>query len=780
MDTQADSQLNRLMPRQQPDPHQLMMDVRLALQQATNTFVWSRLEHNHWSRFWGQQYDNFNFTKARSLDELPEGLTGLHQVHPFPGAANLRPTKVNEIILQLGDTLTVAADRAHTEIMPELLDGTNNQRMARAEAWGGVLHYEKRRAKSQRRRFLRQMADLALEYGHSVGRISWRGRRKTVGKTISAEKVAEFITAALLEQQGSEPTENGPDDAATEQAEQAAAFMIQDMAADDTLKPALVDLLMQYDPEMTKKEAARAASRLKTGEELTYFVATEAAAGLDYRALTPGLDVFYPVDTTRIAEARLIVVSDWLTQVELEAMIEDDDWNETNVDKLIELGPAATAGAFGGVQPWILSRGIIGMDVDKATHLSGTAQRFQVLWVYYQASAIDGTPCWYRTVLAPRLGDQSMLLRHAVAENDHAQCTFVDYVREEFRPCMWASQGIGELAASDQEVIRKATNYTLDNADLKIRPPQMVDPTLYAGKQIIAPGLVIPMRRKAGEFGMQKIDIGGDAEEMFQAEAKAHERLDRLFQIGTGAYIDPIAKQNRMEAMINDWLDFVERSDRLAFLTIQQYATDKVRSLANDGQAFITEVSGDDIRGDFLTETTFAASSLDPKAVESQLKMFTTYLSTMDRNGLTDWSVATRLMAMLINPTWGKMIKAPQRAQEDDYNDVMRIWNNIVNDAPEDPMVMSGNHAYRAQLLQQLINMPSINEDGQPITDEATGQTLPNRGSQIVQTQPGPQAKYLRRLKFEQMQATQTQNASTGRLGVKPLNNEEEPTRAAA
>jgi hypothetical protein len=83
------------------------------------------------------------------------------------------------------------------------------------------------------------------------------------------------------------------------------------------------------------------------------------------------------------------------------------------------------------------------------------------------------------------------------------------------------------------------------------------------------------------------------------------------------------------------------------------------------------------------------------------------------------------------------------------------------------PYVAGKNHKARAQMLNEIINLPAIDEEGNPITDEA-GQPVPGRIARILQENPDVAALVSKRAKFEGFQASQFDNAEVGRTGVEP------------
>jgi hypothetical protein len=127
-----------------------------------------------------------------------------------------------------------------------------------------------------------------------------------------------------------------------------------------------------------------------------------------------------------------------------------------------------------------------------------------------------------------------------------------------------------------------------------------------------------------------------------------------------------------------------------------------------------------------------------------------------------------KLATMMINPAWGKLlVNSSEKAELQDAEDVSSILSAALNGI-EKPYLAGKNHAARAQMIEQLINMPAMDEDGNPIADPQTGQPVPGRIARIMQQNADAAALVMNRLKFEQTQAMQLENADIGRRGVSP------------
>lgn len=124
-------------------------------------------------------------------------------------------------------------------------------------------------------------------------------------------------------------------------------------------------------------------------------------------------------------------------------------------------------------------------------------------------------------------------------------------------------------------------------------------------------------------------------------------------------------------------------------------------------------------------------------------------------------------MAMMINPTWARLLVKPgAKAERENVDDITSILAAALNGI-EKPYVAGKNHAMRLQLMQQLIDMPMM-QAGKPLIDEPSGQPMPNRIKRIMSENPDVAELVMKRMEFEQFQAQQFENAEIGRKGVEP------------
>lgn len=767
------SPLAALRVRQTPPLARLRSEIETALRDSGK--IWERMEHNHAARFCQWEGHTLKCRKPGKLD-LPPGK--LPDVFPFPGAADMEVKLVDEIINEFNDLLMVAARDAQTSIMPTGLDMTDEARVAMAQAFGEVREFMRENGRRDCDTALAQWADCAWEYGHGVMFTGWDEKLQVDQRTMTADQVRAVMVRAALEQAvmlRAELARQMGEPEGSELSEQEQAMIIQniesrwqEMLMDPSYNDQLEAQLLAVDPELAPVEARRVMADLRMEEDAVYYVSQVLSAEPEWVALKPGVNVFYPATTTRIQQAPFVLMSEWMFAHELQSMAADtragERWDAQAVKDALEAGPKSEQ--FMGlrdVPSWVLSGSV--EDVDFKSITDDTAPRFLVLTAYYRATSLGGVPAIFRTTWCESAPEA--VLHHACAEHAHGRYPFVDYVREPRATHLWDSRGVGEISFSGQEELRMQANFLSDNASLTIKPPLEVPRRSEGGREVIAPGSQHPVRRAGDTASLfRKIDVGGDPRGSIEVQQTVMSRENRYWLRGSES--DPIAKQNRWKRLAGDWTLCVRELEIMTFQLIQQFVPDDVATGALNGRIAALAVTREDIQNKFSLSVEFDTGVLDPKTVEGRMKMLREYVAAMDHEGLLKTEPLLRLMTMWINPAWSRLlVHTSSKAAKDDAEDLARVLS-LALQGIESPYVAGKNHAARAAMLEQLINMPATDEQGQPLTDPQTGQQVPGKIARTMQQDPDVAALVMKRHKFETFQAQQMQNADTGRLGVEP------------
>lgn len=759
MKLDSDTPLSVLSPMTKPDCNEILTNLKESLNRAHSIALWSRMEQNHYARWcwWPGQHPSC----VRPL------VQGARPPMPWPNCADLRVRLVDTVIKEYGDLLDLAERRVVPRILPALGDPTDAPNMEKAAAWGSVFEYYNELAEYDLQRAKSQMRGIAWEYGHGIAYVGWDEQRQMMKKTLDAKTVMQLIAMDVLGDQ--QPTVSEADDAL-----QGA----QQVVADPDLKPALIGALMKIDPEMTPREAKRVAKLLNGDKPVDYFVPKIVRAVPQMRGLTPGLDVFYPPETTTIQKAQFVVMPEWWTDVEMRANVTTRDWDSDAVEAIIEkcmagrstfLNAIVTGWSSPAGVPWLLTGGMIGMGFQYSDVTTKNCHLWQLLRVCYRASDPEtGVPVMYTTIFHPDLPDQYVF--HGASVDDHAKYPFCEYIRESDAATMWQSRGIGELSFSEQEELRFQANFCFDNAAITIRPPYEVDGRSEVAVTGLAPGVRVTTKSSGPNSGVKKIDVGGDATWSIEVQKMAVARANNYHKMGAAPEMNPIAQQTAQQARVNEWILAVKQANKMIFATIQQHCPENIKATAINGNPANLDITREQIQGEFSIFMEFDVATLDPKALEARAKMVREFVAPLDNAGVLQIAPLLKEMMMGINPQWGKMVSDESAAAEQQEDlAIMNAMRALLGLEPK--YISGGNPKLRGQVTQKILTLPALDEKGQPIQDPATGRMLPGYAQTMVSARPDVAALFENLLKHEQFESEQQDNVEIGRKGVKPIQN---------
>jgi hypothetical protein len=752
--------MTALSPRDKPDVKSMVEEIRRAAERAGNLDFYARMEANHWTRhnYWeGQSWSG--------RKELLEG-TDPRKVFPWPGASDARVPLIDELINERTDQLIVAFDLARFRVGPRDLTVDNNAQN-RAVLWSGVAEYYQDETREMCRTAMTQWADWSEEFGHALLYVGWDEelaleRKALTERDLLQMQVQAALTAATNEavaamQASGTPVED-PSAALTEQQQQAIAVGVEARLAEVVRHPAEVEALMaalmEYDGAMPESEARRIAGDVRRTGAAEYFVPYVHKSQPCWTACMPYIDALYPPEVRHIQKAPWVALAEWLTEAELRERVASEGWSESWVERLLKhKGRAFDFGAqqWASQRDWVLAGGMVGTGVNAGS--SNDAPLYQVLHVFYRATAQAGVPCVYRTVLSGWIDDESAI--HEPCPYAHGQYPFRERVREAKAKTMIESRGIGEISFSDQSSLKTHRDQRNDNASLQLLPPAEVTVQQAGGRfPLLRPGVQIP-RRSTGASGINWLKPPGDPAASERAEQDIRLSSDRYW--GRGAAVDPDVKLTRARARVNHFLTDVREVWKLTFQLIQQYAPDELRVASVRGLPVDLQATREDIQGQVSLDLTFDPADFDVATVLKKLQVLNEGLLPLDRSGSINTNNILRAAVSAIMPGWVSEIipQSSEQTKASEIEDEDRALGQLLL-GMEQPYVPGRDHQARLETLRR--RMTAQNPDGSPCA-----------AARIAQANPDIAALIENRMKFHQFQLEQQQNADIGRKGVDEL-----------
>jgi hypothetical protein len=741
MPREDESQLALLSPNTKPDCDRLLVDLKAALNRAANYSLWDRMMHCHNARFaYWRGHDPYSCRKWLTPGQTPP--------RPWPGAADLEIRLVDQIIKEFGDLCAIASRRAQPHILPSDLEADDDDRMNKAELWGGVLEHYREQEEYRMNCATAELCGIGNEYGHGLMFCGWKEERRLVKKTLDADVVDNMLATTYI-------NPDAPD-----------------------MQELLASMIQQYDSDIQPEEALRVARKLKPGEPCDYAVPLVVKAAPDWRAKTPGLDVFYPPETLTIQDAQFIVETEWLSDVQMRSNVNTwRKWKKGAVESVIEKCRPGRASFFAGLTTgitsatqfsWQLTSGMIGLTVGPAD-MTGEqmVRQWQILTVRYKATdPRTGVPVLYETCFHPDLPGEP--LSHKWSVDDHVQYPYVEYKREADAPTLWASRGIGELSYSEQEEIRGQANMCFDNASITIMPPYEASPRSNVASDGLRPGMRVDAIANVPN-SVKVLPVGGDMNPSIEVQKMALTRAKDYHKLGNSEDMDPIAKQVSQQNVVNNFLLSLKEAYKMTFAVIQQFAPDEIRYSCLHGLPVDVRVDRKEILGRFSTYLEFDVSDLDPKSIEMRGKMVSQLVQPLDNAGMLDSYGVLRLLLMSISPTWGRqMLKKPQQAQQDEQEAaITNLMRNLLGIETQYRQ-KGGDPDTRIATIQSILQAPATDEAGKPIMGP-DGRPAPGRAGQIYLNMPSVAALVDKTIQNEAFIKEQQNNVQVGKTGVQPV-----------
>lgn len=786
------SPLSKLHPRKtlgETEINALLADIRAELQAATALEYWDRMELNHDTRmaWWeGQTNDGRKWSsRERSGRWLPPGVTPARDVFPWDGSSDVRVRLVETVIREHNTFKRLAVARRQQRIGARNL-GPDEEPQAKAALWGQVDDYYADTTRASFARETARWADIAHEYGHGVLFVGWRAELGTEPKTITADVVSQAVqqaavelaqetAAALWEAEGGEGT--APELTAEEQliiAENAAAGLA-DMILDDKQRGVLAAKLMELDPDMPKDEAARVARSLRAGKEVEYYAITVAEQKPVFRALTFGIDVFFPALTETLEEAEWVVMPEWISDVKLCNRINNpkEPYDEAWVESVLEHpGKAFDLGQVSGsAASWLFSGGHVRCgvatdDLDKANR-----RRFQILHVYYRASAVGNVEALYHTVLHPSV--PGLAGHHECCEHYHGRMPFFEHVTDLKAAYILAAEGYGEQSFTDQGEVKTQRDARSDNASLQIKPPLEV-PFNQSKKVPWRPGAQIPVRSTAGMGVIKPMNPGTDARSAQEIDAATRDSFNEYWC--RGDKVDPEVKTGYRQLLVNEFLGVLAEAKKCVFKLIQQFAPAELRASFAGGLPVNLNVTREEIQGEVAMELDYDVTELDPDRAEKTVKSLG-LVRQMDPQNLLQYDKLLKGVVSYLMPAHYKtLVAAPDARAKEETKDEQEIVGSILAGTQfdeEGSYVAGTNHGLRLDVMKKIFGV-EVDKGGKIIGQMPNGANgQPSRAQRLLQEDADVQGRIANRLAFHARQVQQQQeNAQVGRQLVRPVTEE--------
>lgn len=644
---------------------------------------------------------------------------------PFPwdGASDLKIPTVDELIEDAVATDITALERANVRAQPVGMDDLSKATLA-THLMRWLMHSEMRELGEE----AELLSQIRNEGGLSIAKVFWSQRTQRVNKDVTVEELSQRFPP-----------------------------FAQALAAgtlDDELAALLVQLFADDQMPLKKKRARRMVDELRESGTTKVPVRESVEARPKIKALTPGLDVFFPVNTTDIQDASAIYERVWMSPTQSREMVHADGWDEEYVEY------AATRCVKDGDDDILNTEHRY--QTERMGH-GGTSQPgvqaglVQWVYAYQKRSDENGVPGIYLTIFCPdakegaeQAGMECCAKQELLAYR-HGKYPFVPFGRERLSRALLDSRGIPELAAGWQNAVKVEMDSRIDTASLATCPPRFHpigrDPADYG------PGKSVPTRAGRSEYGF--LEAPPFPNHSIEVQAALMKMIRQYFGRPTDA-LDQAEAMKKQQRHVNRWLAPFRDVMEMVWSLYQQFGPEeeffRVIGATSEQAMKFTKA---EYQAKYSFWFAFDVQEMDPESVMVGLEKLGPIMAQWDANAqLNKEEVLRMFVSKVFGPVAADRLIMPKETAtdkevKDTQNDIAKMAAGVDIDPP-----MNSAPQIRMQVIQQWAQGSEDN----PATDV-------QRRLQTEEPLKKRIEKYTKQLQFQDQQR---QNAQIGRQGAAP------------
>jgi len=649
---------------------------------------------------WNSQTSDFK----KHASALSEGT----QPFPFEGAADNRIRLADETINQLVATMMNGFQKSQLKVgATESSDTEAAASMNTLMRWliGTKLYHELRREAEL-------MAQYSMQYGWSAMFVGWEQQNQLMPMKITLEQIVEM-------------------------SQQDPAFAdFPKLILDPAQESVVVDMLITQVDDLKRRPAKKIVRELReTGESsipIDYIVANKPLLV----ACRPYDEISFPPETTTLQKARVIFRKQYMSEVELRSMINDDDWNEAWVEEALK-----TTGRSSDFSDITTSVSALSADaIDRRDNL------VEVVWAYTKQLNDQGVPAIYTTVFAPMIQrdalGKALFAKHEMLDYNHCRYPFVEFKREVIKRRVVESRPITEVIGSYQTFLKNQIDSIMDRTSFETLPAIEVNKRLGLINKV-GPAVMLPVT-KSGDYSFMK-PPAGVATTAFETISFIERSVAKYFGL-PHPDVSPQVTMMTQQSMMNNWLTVWTEIYQMMFQLTLQYLDDEDLMKITGAQV---PINRDKEMPDFVLK--FDVSDLDQDYVLKKMEIIAQQLVPLDVGGSIERNKLIEKLVRSISPDFADDILTDQSsASQKMYNEVKSEMGGMMlgfepNYTENDPT--AGTKLKYAKELGE--KNPKVKEAAEK--DQLFGQLIQN---------------YIQNL---EMSVTQEQNKTIGKIGVQPV-----------
>ena len=581
--------------------------------------------------------------------------------------------------------------------------------------------------------------------------VDWVEERRLEYRTIEPLELVDMF----LEKQKSKRDESMPDDQSgmddmagsegqpEEASDQVMAETIIDMCTMATMLPDLEKFLVDV-MEIKPARAKKAARELQKNGKAELPVHYLFKRGPECVALRLFDDVFVPSNTTDPERARIVYRREWLMEPEIRERAVRLKWNKKFVTELLgdrDSGASAQACGHEGKSGFEE----FNADTRVNTNTSESNLRkglWEIITAYHWATNDDGVMGIYTTTFSYFCSKEARASEPY--RRKHGKMPFAWQKREELNDRLIDSRGVPELTSTDQQTFKLLRDSFEDHTQVSTLPPIKVPPNKPHFRVDISPlGRVESNSRETTEFMTPPAYPIAADKYWDKARRDVNEYWGR-----SGPDTDPDTVNAVKQDRANTFLSLVTKIVKMAVQLSQEFMDDEMFSRIIGGNGVSINRSVKEIQGQFDMTMVVDVQDLTLKGVTEKAEVVFKMLRPMDTRSTIPYESIIRSSIAAIDPTWAEAMPSVEEADQRETSEEKSAFVNMLNGVRPDMPESGINAPLRLQVLQAEIDPRQANPAAFPTLSQA---------SQLLIKE---------RLDYLNFQASQMQNAQTGRIGV--------------
>lgn len=682
-----------LAPRAMPEIDPLLKELQSAITDAT----------------WFQQTMRANeelrdcYWPGQSADGRKHGTTA-KPAAPWENAADHRVHLIQEVMNERTATREKAFTTARVSVR-----GRNVDDVRKGSQLEKVVRYYLADVQKWQGEETKFLSNWCQNDGHAVLYCGWKTEKQMEMRVLTrADLLIQLATQEVARMQSQSPNMQLTEEQLTE-IQQMQSVLLEQMLMDDAQTEALQRLILSMVPELAamgrdgEKEARRVVTDLRRAETAEYAVTDVKHAGLEWEALRPMVDVFYPTQTKQLRTARWIARVRWLSAVELRAWADQEDFDTKWTEEVLE--KPGRSMELNNVSEWVLGSGGTRYTNRMQEGLSDTEERYyQVFEVYWRASNTAGVPVLYRSIVHAKV---KRFAKHEVCRAYHGEYPFLE-LREEYQnKLLLSSRGVPEIIGTYQHAIKAQWDSRTDAAGLA-NLPEMVVPISAGAPTRRGPGTYL-FANRGGTDPFKTLPPPPPDARSIEIESKIEARVGRLYGRMHEAVPEALTMMLQ-QALGDDTLKMMQRLLQLCVQLIQQYSPPLVNARIAGSEEFVTMMDREEIQGQFDIELRWDSRDLNLEWVSEKLAFYKDMLLPIDNRGLVQREELLRLAAEAIDPVLADRIVPAQEATMQREMDEEDAALSAIFSGGLPAFVVGVNHQARAQRMQEDLSQSPVRQ----------------------------------------------------------------------